>query len=742
MKERKSGRPTRCYDLPGTRILARAARSRIQLAERFSVLNPGLEPEQARKVAENMIADLTFLRLAELRDILPPDTLRTLVPEKDDALPGFVSLLDELNQKAGLPLFEPRLYESHILPGHQISEFIRELRSKRFFPHDMPEEILGALLEVMSSRPPGPSDQRHTGRFYTPGRIVDKVLDEVLPLLLPQGSLMRKELYLLDPSCGSGNFLFAAYRGFLKHEERYLASRPSGLFYPLIRLPDGSRALEWPLRQKVLAEHIFGVDLDENALNAACRGLALIALRGFPILKDSPPPLYFLRKNLRQGDSLIDQELAQQAELFAPSLPRPLIPFVWQDREQGFGRILSSGGFHAVVGNPPWLSLKGRHRIPAYTPELVEHLLKEFRADTYRPNLFEIFIRRGVELLREGGYNSFVVPDRMAMNLQFQSLREFLLERGELLRLHFREPFPGVVADTLIYVFRKTTKPRRQRKLIVSDVDGMRREVSPRLLGKQKSAALLVGGEPDLSDLLRKIELAGRKPLREFFETGVGFIARPGKITSRRTWPDQRRVVKGGHVVPYKRRGEAHIRFEDRNLAGGTKNLSKLTNLKRILLRKTGPRLTAAIDETGDLPEQSLYFLNLRERRLCKAYDLHYFLGLLNSRLLNLYYRHRLITNPASTPQLKKVHLDIIPLRPIRFKVSEDRELYESLVYLVKERVLQSKDNPDLEERIDALVYDLYGLSERQLVDSLATPGERLLADSDEPHRRKPGPRK
>ncbi len=703
------------------------------MSVRLQELNPGLGPSRAGEVAGALVEDLVFLRLAEFRDIIGSDTLKSLIPEKDGGLEPLVSLLAGFNEWTGLALFEPGLYESVVFPFAETSGFLRELCSRRFFPREEPEEILGALLEVMIS------DRRQTGSFYTPSRIVDRVMEEVLPHILPQGSLAREELYVLDPSCGSGNFLLAGYRGFLRHEERYLASRPSGLFYPLIRLPDGGRALDWDLRRRILERHFFGVDLDERALNAARRGLALMALRGFSMHDRTPRPLGFLERNLRRGDSLVDQNLAQQADLFAPGPPRALVPFPWRDSERGFGEILSGGGFHAVVGNPPWLSLKGRHKMPAYTPELVDYLLGEFHANTYRPNLFEIFIRRAVELLREGGYNAFVVPDRMADNIQFEELRRFLFEQGEMLMMHFREPFPGVVADTLIYLFRKTRRPGHRRRMIVSDASsGERREVSQSVLGRRRPgaaglpAALMMGGREDIESLLARVEKAGKKPLREYFETGVGFIARPGRLRPEREFPGMRAAVKGEHVQPYSRSGAVYIVFEDRNLAGGTHRISKLTHPQRILLRKTGPRLIAAIDATGDLPEQSLYFLNLRDRKLCQGYDLRYFLGLLNSRLLSFYYRRRLITNPASTPQLKKVHLDRLPIRPINFKADEDRYACERLVELVKERERAGKQDPELDARIDRVVYELYGLSEsdRLVVESLASRGGRARGSS------------
>ena len=111
---------------------------------------------------------------------------------------------------------------------------------------------------------------------------------------------------------------------------------------------------------------------------------------------------------------------------------------------------------------------------------------------------------------------------------------------------------------------------------------------------------------------------------------------------------------------------------------------------------------------------------------LSEKYNLKYVLGLLNSRLLNFYFRsllgYGLNVYPESIEQL--------PIRRIDFDNPEEKKMHDDLVALV-ERMLElnkrlrdavGREREELERRIertdreiDELVYRLYGLTEEEI---------------------------
>jgi len=710
MKKKSSSR----YDLPSSRILIRSLR--YAQARVSNLVGDSSDPEYQSLVAGralNMVRDLFSVRLLEDRRVLVDSCLRGGKSSRPLEGADVSSRLSDLNEWLGYPMFDPDAWLDPG-PGEEFCTLEHELHLSRFWPPGMPVEVLGALWEERLSVP------KRTGVFYTPRRIVDMVLDEALDVLEREGV----EPVLADPSCGSGYFLLEAMRRLVKAERE---RDGAGLFSSLVKGESGRMVVEPARRMELVKKRIFGVDLSAGGIELARRSILIEALADLPAFRGTPPSPEPLYSNIKEGDAILEHSFPQQVDLFDASSPPALKPFDWYDEEEGFGKMMASTGINCMVGNPPWVSLKGRHKQAPYSPQVVRSLTERYGSDTYRPNIVEYFVRRAVELLTEGGVNGFVVPDRISENEQYRPLRKFMAENGEITRLHFREPFPGVSADTLVYVFIKRRRPRRSARIRITEAGGKKREVPQSYWVRAEGYLSGERTRDELEQVLRKIETAGRRRLSDFLETGVGFIAKPGRITEHKVSENQQPAIKGEHVTPYRREGNAWIEFRLENLAGGTRRMEKLTRTDRILLRKTGARLTATADSSGDLPEQSLYFAFPRDRRLARPYDLRYFLGILNSKVMTFYFRQRKITNRATTPQIKKVHLDSLPVRPINFNDPEVREMHHGLAQAVRKREAENDTGkiPRLDLEVDRRVAELYGLSSDQF--------ELVLAELEKP---------
>jgi hypothetical protein len=715
-----SDHPGQRYDLPASRILRRSQRYARQLASALAAGRPGSGARPGPEIEQSWLLDLVWLRLAEDRGILPPDFFQAQASR-------FPEALAELNQQVGFILFDPDLYAAWDSPAEiqrqtkmsvpqtrmsVLRAWDHELHLRKFWPAGMPIEVLSLLAEF--GQP-----ERQPGLYWTPAGIVRRLLAWTLPDDLAS---RRPDFTLLDPACGTGHFLLAALERLIQAEEQGYLSRPPGLFAPLVPGPAGARILAPARKLELFSAHLYGVEADEAALQVCRRALLLLLLEGESLLERTPLPAQALFQNLRQGDSLVEQPIALQESLFRGGEARLIRPFHFTDPEQGFGKIMGRGGFDALAGNPPWAALKGKHLRPPYPTEVVDYFIRRYRTESFRPSLFEVFIRRSLELVAEGGRLAVVVPERLVSHPHFLELRRFLAEQAEVLELHEGEPFPGVAEPTVCLALRKGRRPRPARAIPVTGARGPARSLSLRQWLRSGTPAR--PGEPsgsELEQLLTRIEKAG-KPLAEFLHSGVGLIARPGQLTPERASARQLGVVRGEHVHPYFRQGRSYLEFTGRNLAGGTRKLDKLTRRDRILVRKIGARLAATTDDSGDLVVQSLYFLFLRERRLCRGYDLRYFLGILNSRLLSFYYRHRLARSRTAAPQLQKALLDRLPIPALKLRQPAEMEKQRQLVALVEKRLQAgASPAPELEAEIERQAGKLYGLEERE-VEAILQP--------------------
>jgi hypothetical protein len=120
------------------------------------------------------------------------------------------------------------------------------------------------------------------------------------------------------------------------------------------------------------------------------------------------------------------------------------------------------------------------------------------------------------------------------------------------------------------------------------------------------------------------------------------------------------------------------------------------------------PRIVACYDRDGihGLYTCSvIYKNNLNTVNL----DLKYLLGILNSHLINIWYK-----NFDTDLEIKLVSVKSIPVREI------SQEQQQPIIVLVDQILTDKKSNPkadtsELEKEIDKIVYELYGLSEEEI---------------------------
>lgn len=523
------------------------------------------------------------------------------------------------------------------------------------------------------------------GVYYTPPNIVRLIVENTLSRLCDdlealdrtgtigisttEGRCFRAsehsdtlDLHILDPACGDGAFLSGVHS--------YLQAR-----YPNATTTEIQRCL-------------YGVDIDPLALD-----------RASSTLPDA---------NLILGDAILDPGTGNGRHTSGVD---------WQ---RLFPKITARGGFDAVIGNPPWMSLSGRFGSPAYSNAEVAFLRHRFGGNSYMPNVFEYFTVRGLELTRPGGYFSFIVPDRLAFNRQFAELRRRLLNQTEVVLLVYGVPFPGATADTLIFVLRKS-KPKPGALFPAVEHDRFTSLCSQDEALQHPACEFPTPLSSTVAKVIEKMEqLPGRLCLGDICQCTSGFGGKSHLIHDTQTSDTQIPVLKGSSVGRYRIGKTYWFDFRKENLTGRTSDPAKLGASPKILIRKTGSRLVATCDASGIYPEQSLYFLHGNRSDL----DFRFVLGILNSRLMGVYYRARCLTNWRTIAQVKKMDLDRIPIPVIDMSMSRNKMVHNRLVEMV-DRMLELYKQPGfetnsdvtreidmLDEEIERIVRQLYGFED------------------------------
>lgn len=240
--------------------------------------------------------------------------------------------------------------------------------------------------------------RKRNGSYYTPPEVVSGLLDLALDPILEsracEGVEAVKSIRVLDPACGSGNFLVEA------------ASRIQQRLEKLgVESKEASRV--------AFAECVVGIDIDETAVGLCRDGLYRMS-DGFA------PPSAVARQVLR-ADAL-EIGMPRRA-LFGDDVP------TWTDVLKQTG---ANDGYDLVVGNPPFLSQLAAEtaRAEGYASRVLEQFGDAVAGLT---DTAVLFLLLSCKIARpEGGVVCLIQPISFLSTRDATSARACLLDACEL----------------------------------------------------------------------------------------------------------------------------------------------------------------------------------------------------------------------------------------------------------------------------------------------------------------------
>lgn len=268
---------------------------------------------------------------------------RTLFLRPDPGLTDRDYLLHVFSEVAKLPgvvgLFDPRHNPLFQLgPTAQgaarIVEFFQKVDpdSGRLI-HDFTDEkhqtrFLGDLYQNLSE-----SARKRYALCQTPGFVIDFILDRTLTPAIDTFGL--DQVRLIDPSCGSGHFLLAAFgRLFRLWQQREPATNPPAL------------------AQKAL-DAVHGVDLNPFAAEISRFRLLIAALEASKVarLRDA----FGFRIQVAAGDSLLHGRLLARERAVQRVLGHDPTECFYEAEDADALNHLLGQQYQVVIGNPPYI---------------------------------------------------------------------------------------------------------------------------------------------------------------------------------------------------------------------------------------------------------------------------------------------------------------------------------------------------------------------------------------------------
>jgi hypothetical protein len=253
---------------------------------------------------------------------------------------------------------------------------------------------------------------------------------------------------ILDPTCGSGAFLFAAlnileplYEACLDRMESFLGepevcdAESLTLFRGVFERVGPSDRRRF-ISKAIISNNLFGVDIMEEAVEI-CRLRFFLKLLARSGDGQSIESLGQTRVNIRAGNALVGyaregpagarskRDLDSRLSIESGVDPRDVNEYGrWlADRKPlhwcaEFPEVINRGGFDAVVGNPPYMSAaKARE----------QYGIKNYVTASC-PDVYAWVLERACALLRPGGRSGSVVPLSLTFSRDFDACRKLIFE--------------------------------------------------------------------------------------------------------------------------------------------------------------------------------------------------------------------------------------------------------------------------------------------------------------------------
>ncbi len=761
---------------------------RDTLARNLALRNLNLTVRELNFAVQQTIDRIIFLRMCEDRGIEQYGQLQALLNGENiyGRLKYIYGLADD-RYNSGLFHFKPEkgraeapdeLTPTLIIDDKVLKDIIRRL----YYPEspyefsvlsadilgNVYEQFLGKVIRLTTGHQAKveekPEVKKAGGVYYTPTYIVDYIVKNTVGKIVgadlrvrpdrtdtdkegahigaPLQSMTPKQiskLRILDPACGSGSFLIGAYGYLLNyHRDWYVKDGPEKHTKEIYQGTGGQWLLTTQEKKRILLNNIYGVDIDSQAVEVTKLSLLLKVLENenqqtlasqLRMWRERALP--DLGSNIKCGNSLIgpDYYQGQQTTMFDDEEVRRVNAFDWNVE---FQEIMKSGGFDAVIGNPPYGMITNE--------QLMHYFENNFEATEGRLDNYELFIEKGITLCRKQGLLGYIVPSPLLSNLYARKLRQYILNNCSVQEItNFgMDVFADPTIHTCIIVLARGQVPKQivQIRKQVSAIQQLDNDydykISQKSLGNNKNTTFDIFIDPIANKFVEKLSVNAR-PLGE-----LCFIRQCIKTG------DDNEYVRSFNLPPSSPwkptlRGRSITRYTtlERNLylkygpwlARNWKNTS-FYETPKIAIRESGNRISATLDLENRYFLSSLY--GIYPKSANDPHSLLYILGLLNASLTTHFVKMiALNLTKGAFTKIRTNQLARLPIRCINFLNPDDKVRHHKMVTLVNQmldlhRRLNAAKTPDdktrlqrqidaTDKQIDQLVYELYGLTEDEI---------------------------
>ena len=423
---------------------------RTVLAKNIVLRNKNISKYDLNYAVQKIIDRIIFLRIIEDRNLETFGNLKDAASCYDSLCKHF----QKADKKYNSGLFHysnekgrgtPDTITSKLqIDDNVIRNVVYNLYDGKYIFDLLPAYILGSVYERFLGKEvvlekqnatitEKPEVRKAGGVYYTPEYIVDYIVENTI-------TKRNENIKILDPACGSGSFLLVAYQYMLDYYQRKKKDK-----------------LTLQERKQILLDHIFGVDIDEQAVEVTKLSLLLKVLEGelkddLKNLNKNEKALPSLHNNIKCGNSLIDDKNIAGEKAFK-----------WEDE---FQNIFLQGGFDVVIGNPPYGGTMSDEQ-KKYCKQIYQSTKTIKGQQKGSLDTYVLFIEKSHLLVKKNGTIGMIIPMSFTSSDSVSALHNLLFETCSFLQVSSysnrpQQIFQDAGLRCAIIKYKKDNKPIKE----------------------------------------------------------------------------------------------------------------------------------------------------------------------------------------------------------------------------------------------------------------------------------------
>ncbi len=368
---------------------------------------------------------------------------------------------------------------------------------------------------------------------------------------------------------------------------------------------------------------------------------------------------------------------------------KPLVDSIACSYEHAF-REEYNGGFDVIIGNPPYVFTRGNDHFK----DLNEFIWRKFKYNKGKLNLYSVFLELTLSMiLKPKGSMGFITPETFIRTSTYQEIRKFVINNYNLrtIQIYGIGVFENVTAETVIMIIDNNFDKNNIsyfEKIINSNSSIIYEETQNNFNNTPENR--FVYGNSKSDEILFKKLKENNILLGEIIDVRNGVATKSGKndfISKSILTEKYKKLLEAPELFRYgfKWAGN-YINYDKKALHRPRKEETFLSD--KIMIQRVSSRLICSFDN-----EQFYTFNSVNNLIITNSnFTLKYLITILNSKIIDYFYRKNYSLDASYTITVTKQNLDSIPI-PIVTNTQQQPFIEKADLMLSLNKTLQQQQS-------------------------------------------------